>query len=364
MDKNKTKDKLIEELKELRLQVAELNDLRDKLERMQKMMREAIVRAHDEKEKSEAVIKALGDGISIQDPHFKVLYQNDQHKKFVGGDHRGEYCYAAYQRKDRVCDGCHLALSFRDGKIHKKEQSRATDNGTYYYEIISSPLRNSKGEMVAGIEAVRDITDRKRMEHAVMESELRYRTIFETAGDAIYILDAEGDNAGRITAANRAACEMHGYTQEELLSMNIQELNTPETAKHTPWLLKRIIEGETLKTEVQHYRKDGSIITVEVTGVLMNIQGHKYVLGMNRDVTERKNSEIEKELLISKLRTALDGIKQLKGLLPICSWCKKVRNDKGYWMQVEKYVEENTEATFTHGICPECLTQVRKQEDL
>jgi PAS domain S-box-containing protein len=363
-DKNKTKDQLITELKELRMHSRELEELRTRFDRSQKMMRQAIVRAHDEKEKNEAIISALGDGISIQDLHFKILYQNNRHKQIVGGDFKGEYCYEAYQRRNKVCDECHLALSFQDGKIHRKEQSRVTDNGTYYYEIISSPLRNSRGEVIAGIEAVRDITERKRMEQLLAESEQRYRTIFETAGDALFIIEAEGDKAGQIVAANRATCDMHGYTLEELLTMNVKDLNTPETAHEANALMRRIIAGETLKTVRLHCKKDGTVFPVEVTAVLMKTMGNNYILSVDRDITVRENAEQEKEMLISHLKAALEGIKQLRGLLPICSWCKKVRDDQGYWKQVEQYVEENTDATFTHGICPDCMVNVKKEEDL
>ena len=363
-DKNKTKDQLTTELRELRLKVEEMEELRVKFDRTKKMMREAIVRAHDEKEKNEAIIGSLGDGISIQDLHFKILYQNNRHKQIVGGDHRGQYCYAAYQRKDRVCEECHLVLSFQDGKVHRKEQFRVTDSGTFYYEIISSPLRNARGEIIAGIEAVRDITDRKRIEHALAESEQRYRAIFETAGDAIFILDAEGENTGKIMAANSAASGMHGYSRKELLSMNIQDLNTPETAKLAPSMISRIISGETVKTELMHRRKDGTVFSLEVTAVLMEVEGHKYILGFDRDITKRKTAEQDKEVLISHLKSALEGLKRLRGLLPICAWCKKVRDDQGYWKQVEKYIEDNSEASFTHGICPECMEKVKEEESL
>jgi PAS domain S-box-containing protein len=363
-DKNKTKDQLIEELRELRLKVEEMEELRVKCDRTKKMMRDAIVRAHDEKEKNEAIISSLGDGISIQDLHFKILYQNSRHKQIVGGDHRGKYCHEAYQRKNSVCEACHLVLSFQDGKVHKNEQSRVTDSGTFYYEIISSPLRNARGEIIAGIEAVRDITDRKRMEHALAESEQRYRAIFETAADAIFIIDAEGENTGKIIAANNAASDMHGYSREELLSMNIQDLNTPDTAKLAPSMISRIIAGETMKTELMHRRKNGTVFSVEVTAVVMEVEGHKYILDFDRDISMRKTTELEKEVLISHLRSALEGIKRLRGLLPICAWCKKVRDDQGYWKQVEKYIEENSEASFTHGICPECMDKVKEEEFL
>lgn len=233
-DKNKTKDQLIAELTEMRQRTAEMETLRTKLNSVQKMMRQALVRANDEKAKTESIIAVLGDGISIQDIHYKVLFQNERHKQLVG-DHAGKYCYKAYQKKDHVCEGCHLSLSFRDGNIHKKEQSRITDKGKIYYEIISSALRNARGEIVAGIEAVRDIT-------------------------------------------------------------------------------------------------------------------------------ERKNAEREKENLIAELKEALEKINTLKGMIPMCAWCRKIRDNRGYWKHVGKYVEEHTEALFTHGICPDCAEKVKKEE--
>lgn len=65
--------------------------------------------------------------------------------------------------------------------------------------------------------------------------------------------------------------------------------------------------------------------------------------------------EMEREKLIKDLKAALARIKTLSGLLPICAWCKKIRDDKGYWEEVEAYVAKHSDAQFTHGICPECI---------
>ena len=66
----------------------------------------------------------------------------------------------------------------------------------------------------------------------------------------------------------------------------------------------------------------------------------------------------EKDELIAKLQDALDNVKNLSGLLPICSSCKKIRDDKGYWQQIESYIREHSEAQFSHGICPDCLKKL------
>jgi PAS domain S-box-containing protein len=76
--------------------------------------------------------------------------------------------------------------------------------------------------------------------------------------------------------------------------------------------------------------------------------------GVILDVTKRKEAEEEKNRLVNELKTALDEIKTLKGIVPICSFCKKIRDDKGYWEQVEVYVAEHTDAAFSHSFCPEC----------
>lgn len=64
-------------------------------------------------------------------------------------------------------------------------------------------------------------------------------------------------------------------------------------------------------------------------------------------------------LLVAELNTALADVRRLSGLLPMCSWCKKIRSDKGFWHQVEEYLSEHSEAQFTHGICPQCDSQMR-----
>jgi YesN/AraC family two-component response regulator len=66
----------------------------------------------------------------------------------------------------------------------------------------------------------------------------------------------------------------------------------------------------------------------------------------------------EKDELIAKLQDALDNVKNLSGLLPICSSCKKIRDDKGYWQQIESYIREHSEAQFSHGVCPDCLKKL------
>lgn len=72
----------------------------------------------------------------------------------------------------------------------------------------------------------------------------------------------------------------------------------------------------------------------------------------------------ERSRLIAELRSTLANVKTLSGLLPICAWCKNVRDDEGYWQQVESYVQAHSGATFTHGICPSCAEKVKREMGL
>ncbi len=123
---------------------------------------EKIIEEHN---KLEAVMAALDEGITLQDRQFKILYQNKQHQAIQGG-HCGEYCYSAYQQKDGVCPGCLLVKCFEDGQVHRREAvAQDKDGNKIYMEVSASPVRDAKGKIVAGIEAVRDISDRKKLEH-------------------------------------------------------------------------------------------------------------------------------------------------------------------------------------------------------
>ncbi|HXX81623.1 MAG TPA: diguanylate cyclase [Thermodesulfovibrionales bacterium] len=113
------------------------------------------------------IMSAIGDGISIMDTDFRVIYQNQAHKNMIG-DHKGEHCYSAFSKHDKVCDGCPVNLCFRDGNIHKLEKAGKTGNRPLHIEILASSLHDATGKVMAGIEVVRDITEKK-----VQEEELR-----------------------------------------------------------------------------------------------------------------------------------------------------------------------------------------------
>ncbi len=133
-------------------------------------LKKALEKAGAEQSKSDAILAAIGDGISIQDRDMTILFQNEIHKK-MKGDNVGSFCYQAYEQNSKPCKGCPVVASFHDGKVHKEERSVPVPNGTRYVEITASPLIDQNGEIYAGIEVVRDITNTKRMTEEVLRAQ-------------------------------------------------------------------------------------------------------------------------------------------------------------------------------------------------
>jgi hypothetical protein len=83
-----------------------------------------------------------------------------------------------------------------------------------------------------------------------------------------------------------------------------------------------------------------------------------YVVGHAMDVTDQKNTERELQAALAELQKAMTEVKTLRGLLPICAWCKKIRMESGEWTDLESYITEHSEAHFSHGVCSDCVPRV------
>jgi PAS domain S-box-containing protein len=169
---------------------------------------------------------------------------------------------------------------------------------------------------------------------------------------------------GIITSWNKAAETIYGYSAAEAIGRPVTFLIPPDAPDEVVNILKKIGQDERIvHYETIRLRKDGRKINVSLSvSPLRNDMGE--IIGASaivRDITERERMRKEREKLIAKLQQALAKVKTLKGLLPICAWCKKIRDDSGYWQQIEAYIREHTEADFSHGICPACAKKVRKE---
>ncbi|MFH1117755.1 MAG: PAS domain S-box protein [Pseudomonadota bacterium] len=178
----------------------------------------------------------------------------------------------AYRNEQRRKDA-EEALRQERERLEKRVEERTAD------------LRNTN-EMLQ-----QEIAERRRIAQALVESEIRYRTVFENAGDAIFLMEYGGEHAGRILSANRTAARIHGYTVEELVGMNMRSLDTGLSRDRMRHIHELFEEGGICKTEADHVRKDGTVFPVEVCAALIELGNKKYVLSNDRDITDRKLAE-------------------------------------------------------------------------
>lgn len=197
-----------------------------------------------------------------------------------------------------------------------------------------------------------DIKKRQILQYKLKESEARFRRIAETSIDVIFQTDLQG-----LISYCSPSIEQFGYTPEEIMGKHFNEYfssaESPGASESFPWA---VFEQGSNRLELNILGKDGEPRHCEIN-IAPVIENEKVtgIQGIARDITDRKLAEQEREELIQELQGALASIKTLRGLIPICAWCKKIRDDSGYWKKVETYIEEHSDASFTAGICPGCL---------
>ena len=160
-----------------------------------------------------------------------------------------------------------------------------------------------------------------------------FRAIFEHAPVGIAVIDAEM----RFVDANTAYCEMLGYTKQELLQMRSTDITHPEDRQRdrefVNFLMLNLLPQ--YRAEKRYLHKDGTTVWGNLTALKIHDEkgGALYTFGIVEDITERKT---------------------LRRLLPVCEGCKRIRDDKGYWSEVETYLRNQAGVGVNVGLCPEC----------
>lgn len=197
------------------------------------------------------------------------------------------------------------------------------------------------------------LVDNKRTEEALQKSEILFRNLFEHHAAVKLIINPK---TGKIIAANQAAERFYGWSKTQLVQMKIQDINTlsPDEVMQE---MKKARDLKRVSFEFRHRLSDGSIRDVAVFSSNITVKGKKMLHSIVHDITEEKQME-------EALHSALEDIRTLRGIIPICANCKQIRDDQGYWNQVEVYIRDRTEAQFSHGICPTCVKILYPDLDL
>ena len=197
----------------------------------------------------------------------------------------------------------------------------------------------------------------KRLELKLKDtlSELqRFREAMDHVPAYVYMKDPQS----RYIYANRLTLEMFGCSANELVGCDDTRFFPPDTVKRLREVDALVFAGGRTSEEID-VADAGAKRRVywEVKTPIYVEPERKTVwglLGISTDITDRKQAEEKQAKLVAELQKALSEVRTLRGFLPICSHCKKIRDDKGYWGQIESYIQEHSDAEFSHGICPEC----------
>jgi two-component system, cell cycle sensor histidine kinase and response regulator CckA len=206
------------------------------------------------------------------------------------------------------------------------------------------------------MEAAQTRRERNRAENA-----LRFlAAIVESSDDAIYGKTPDGT----IVSWNRGAERIFGYRANDIIGRSIELLYPAGQRDELIGIMEQIRHGERVgRYDTVRQHKDGHGVPVSVTvSPIKNASGN--IIGASiiaRDITDRIRRDEERDKLIGELTEALGRVKTLSGLLPICSSCKRIRDDQGCWQQVETYLPSHSDATLAHSVCPDCARQFESE---
>jgi histidine kinase len=258
-----------------------------------------------EKNRLQSILEVMESHVTIRDLDYTIIYQNESVTKLLG-NRLGEKCYKAYEEQNSICEGCPVELAYKDGKSHTSEREVKLPSGEIVYlENIANPMRDANGKIFACLEVASDVTERKKASDALRESEEKYRTLVENAGEAI----ATVDKTGMFLFMNKTATIRLGIDSESYLGKTMWDLFPKLTADRNIEAIRKVITtGQGMNrfniTEIQGKPRWYNT-TIEP---LKNADG-KVVAAMilARDITEFKQAQQE----LDKYREKMTRTEQL-----------------------------------------------------
>jgi PAS domain S-box-containing protein len=293
-------------------------------------------------------------GLALVGKDHRFLNVNSAFSRLVGYS-ASELSYMSFEDithpDDRQTDAA-LADQLFGGEVPFYQMSKrfVTKNGeAIWANLTRSVVSDQNGNPLYALSMIEDITQRKRMDETLRDSEERFRVALKNSPVVVFNHDREL----RYTWINSpvlawARCEYLGHTDAEILGR--------EEGAHLMVIKQGVLDnGIGTRTEVTVTFEDETHYFDLTVEPLRDDQGA--VVGITcaaTDVTPLKQAAAEREGLIRDLQEALDRVKLLSGLLPICAGCKMIRDEQGTWQSLEFYIGAHSEAEFTHGMCPQC----------
>jgi PAS domain S-box-containing protein len=310
----------------------------------------------------EAILDSMSDAVYVIDRDMRIQYANPAAERLTGysiSESIGRSCHDIFCEQSYRCkDQCppREAMDGHTAILHRDAETRTRSGAIRQTQISFSPVFEDH-KCIGAVVVIKDITELKAAEEKLQQQNKFLMAVIDALPHPFTVIDAE---TYQVKLANYAA---YHFTLTE--NMTCHELShksaTPCNSSDHPCPIEKVREtGLPVTLEHRHCDGSGACTDVEVHGFPIFDDRGKIIQVIEYciDVSERKQAEAVRERLIEDLQKALHQVKTLSGLLPICSSCKKIRDDKGYWNSLEKYIGEHSDAEFSHGICPECAQKL------
>jgi PAS domain S-box-containing protein len=302
-----------------------------------------------------AILDSLADPVFVKDERGRFVIANEAHCALTGKDRRsvvGRVDRDLFPKQQAVVFEQRDRLVLETGQEDLNEE-RVTDwqGRERLFSTKKTLFRSTSGErFIVGV--ARDVSETKHAEERLRRTEQLYRTLAENfPNGAVFLFDRHL----RYTLAEGLGLQLSGPPKERLVGRTPCEVFPPEVCQVLEPAYRAALKGESALLTLP---LGGRVYEVHVVPVRAGRESYPFGMAMTQDVTERQLADAERERLISELKDALMNIKTLRGLIPICASCKKIRDDRGYWQQVEDYVREHSEAVFSHGLCGDCARRL------
>jgi PAS domain S-box-containing protein len=314
--------------------------------------------ARDALRKSEAHLRALLDSIPdliwLKDPKGAYLACNHKFERFFGAAEahivgKTDYDFVDKELADFFTEKDKAAMAAGGPSKNEEEVIFADDGHREFLETIKTPIYDAEGRLTGVLGISRDITQRKLAQEALEASKERFRAIFDNALDGILLADAE---TKRFHSGNKAICRMLGYTQEEIGLLGLMDIHLKEELPFVIDQFERQLRKEiSLVNNVAVLRKDGTIFYADINASLITLAGKTYLLGIFRDITERKLAEEARQYQERLLR-------EMGSIAKVGGWEFNPATGKGTWTEevarihdLDPLAETNMELglSFYHG---------------
>ncbi|MFW9851567.1 MAG: PAS domain S-box protein, partial [Candidatus Thorarchaeota archaeon] len=267
--------------------------------------KEAAEKLKESEEKYKKLLEISPDAIVASDINGEVIYANQQAAMMYGtkylNDLIGRNTFEFIDPEDLVRAQRGFQNILKDGFVKNKQFKIIRDDGTLLsVETNASVTSDVEGKPNGFIAITRDISEQKKAESALTESEEKFRQIFNNANDAIFLTNLSEDYTNEFIEINDVACKTLGYTKEEFLKLKTIHIIAPESREIQPELMNALKINGYITYETIYLTKDGKTFPVEVNSHIFNLKNEKVVLSIARDITIRK--QMEKDYLESEER--------------------------------------------------------------